>query len=211
MDPTYHGGFALWFTGMSGAGKSTLSKEVARVLRERGLKVEVLDGDEVRENLSRGLGFTREDRDRNINRISFVARLLARNGVVAIAAAISPYRDTRRSVRSRFPVGHFVEVFAECPLEKLIERDPKGLYKRALAGEIKHFTGLDDPYDAPERPEVAVHTGREDVETSVCRIIRTLELMGRVPEPAIPWTADDDELERGLVELGHLDRKRTAP
>ncbi|MCB9728916.1 MAG: adenylyl-sulfate kinase [Deltaproteobacteria bacterium] len=174
-------GYALWFTGMSGAGKSTLSAELATVLRDRGLKVEVLDGDEVRTNLSKGLGFSKEDRDTNVRRIAYVARLLARNGVVAIGAAISPYKETRDQVRDTFPVGSFVEVFVHCPLETLIERDPKGLYARALKGELKHFTGIDDPYEPPDNPEVIVNTGVETVESGVRRILSALELMGLVP------------------------------
>jgi adenylyl-sulfate kinase len=176
-----HRGFALWFTGLSGAGKSTLSEALAVVLRERGLKVEVLDGDEVRTNLSSGLGFSKEDRDTNVRRIAYVARLLARNGVIAIGAAISPYKDTRDQIRETFPVGSFVEVFASCPLEKLIQRDPKGLYARALKGELKHFTGIDDPYEPPDNPEVLVDTCVETVESGLRRILSTLELMGLVP------------------------------
>ncbi|MEZ4265399.1 MAG: adenylyl-sulfate kinase [Myxococcota bacterium] len=176
-----HRGFALWFTGLSGAGKSTLSAAVAEVLRERGMKVEVLDGDEVRTNLSKGLGFSKEDRDTNVRRIAYVARLLARNGVVAIGATISPYKDTRDQIRETFPVGSFVEVFAHCPLEHLIERDPKGLYARALKGELRHFTGIDDPYEPPENPEVVVNTCSETVESGVRRILGALELMGLVP------------------------------
>lgn len=169
------GGFALWFTGLSGSGKSTLSARIAAALRERGLKVEVLDGDLVRENLSRGLGFSKADRDENIRRIAFVAELLARNGVVAIAAAISPYRDTREAVRARFPKGRFVEVYCECPLEALVARDPKGLYERALRGEIRHFTGVDDPYEAPASAEVVVHTATESADASARRILAWLE------------------------------------
>jgi adenylyl-sulfate kinase len=176
-----HRGFALWFTGLSGAGKSTLSTALAEVLRERGLRVEVLDGDEVRTNLSKGLGFSKEDRDTNVRRIAYVARLLARNGVVAIGATISPYKDTRDQIRETFPIGGFVEVFAHCPLERLIERDPKGLYARALKGELKHFTGIDDPYEPPDNAEVVVNTCGETVEAGVRRILGTLELMGLVP------------------------------
>lgn len=176
-----HRGFALWFTGLSGAGKSTLSTALAEVLRERGMKVEVLDGDEVRTNLSKELGFSKEDRDTNVRRIAYVARLLARNGVVAISATISPYKDTRDQIRGTFPAGAFVEVYAHCPLERLIERDPKGLYARALNGELKHFTGIDDPYEAPDHAEVVVSTCGETVEAGVRRILGTLELMGLVP------------------------------
>ena len=145
-----HKGFTLWFTGMSGAGKSTISRLLELRLRERGARVEVLDGDVVRTHLSKGLGFSKEDRDENIRRIGFVCELLSRNGVIAIAAAISPYRAVREEVRARIP--NFVEVYVECPVEVLAERDVKGLYKRALAGEIPHFTGISDPYEPPVNP-----------------------------------------------------------
>ncbi len=158
----HHKGFTLWFTGMSGAGKSTVSAILERRLRALGAKVEVLDGDVVRTHLSKGLGFSKEDRDTNIRRIGFVCQLLSRNGVIAIAAAISPYRETRDWVRSQVP--HFVEVYAHCPLETLIARDVKGLYKKAIAGEIKEFTGVSDPYEAPLQPEVTIYTDRETPE-----------------------------------------------
>jgi phosphoadenosine phosphosulfate reductase len=154
-----HKGFTLWFTGMSGAGKSTISRALELRLRERGAKVEVLDGDVVRTHLSKGLGFSKEDRDENIRRIGFVCELLSRNGVIAIAAAISPYRAVREEVRARIP--NFVEIYVECPVEVLAERDVKGLYKRALAGEIPHFTGISDPYEAPVNPEVTVNSSTE--------------------------------------------------
>ena len=148
-------GFTVWFTGLSGSGKSTLADLLAPALRERGHKVEVLDGDVVRTNLSKGLGFSKEDRDTNIRRIGFVCDLLTRNGVVAISAAISPYRDIRDEVRGM--VGdNFVEVFVQCPIDVLSERDVKGLYKKALAGEIQNFTGVSDPYEEPLSPEVVV-------------------------------------------------------
>ena len=166
-------GFTLWFTGLSGAGKTTLARLVETELIRRGHKVEVLDGDVIRTNLSKGLGFSKEDRDTNIRRIGFVCNLLTRNDVVAIAAAISPYREIRDEIRDQ--IGSFVEVYCECPIEVLAERDVKGLYKKALAGEIKNFTGVDDPYEAPVSPEVTVHTGNESPEESVARIIARLE------------------------------------
>jgi len=145
-------GFTLWFTGLSGAGKSTISQIVADELRRRGLKVEVLDGDVVRTHLSKGLGFSKEDRDINIRRIGWVCEVLSRNGVAAIGAAISPYRQIRDEIRSQ--IGRFVEVYVECPIPVLAERDVKGLYQKALAGELKNFTGVSDPYEPPLNPEV---------------------------------------------------------
>jgi adenylyl-sulfate kinase len=169
-------GFTLWFTGLSGAGKSTVSQIVERALRERGARVEVLDGDVVRTNLSKGLGFSKEDRDENIRRIGFVCQLLSRNGVAAIAAAISPYRDVRDEVRSK--IDRFVEVYVECPLDTLVERDVKGLYKKALAGEIANFTGVSDPYEPPLNPEVVVRSDRETPEQSAARVLAKLEELG---------------------------------
>jgi adenylyl-sulfate kinase len=170
-------GFTLWFTGLSGSGKSTLAQYLTPILKERGCNVEVLDGDEVRENLSKGLGFSKEDRDTNIRRIGYVARLLSRNGACAITAAISPYTSVRDEVRS-MTEATFVEVYVEAPLEVVEERDTKGLYKKARAGEIKNFTGISDPYEAPENAEVTVHTGSETIEESSARIISYLEEQG---------------------------------
>ena len=171
-------GFTLWFTGLSGAGKSTISTLVERELRERGHRVELLDGDVVRTNLSKGLGFSKEDRDENVRRIGFVCQLLSRNGVAAIAAFISPYREIRDEVRQK--TENFVEVYVECPLDTLIERDVKGLYKRALAGEISNFTGVSDPYEPPLNPEVIVRTGEETPEQSVAAIVAKLEDLGYI-------------------------------
>jgi len=173
-----HKGFTIWFTGLSGAGKSTISGLLEARLRALGAKVEVLDGDVVRTHLSKGLGFSKEDRDENIRRIGFVCRLLSRNGVIAIAAAISPYRAIREEVRRT--IENFVEVYIECPLEVLAERDVKGLYKKALAGEISQFTGVSDPYEPPVDPEVTVNSAREKPEESVDRIWATLEGLGLV-------------------------------
>ena len=168
-------GFTLWFTGLSGAGKSTLAARVSGELRRRGIPVEVLDGDEVRQNLSKGLGFSREDRDTNIRRIGYVAKLLTRNGVAVITAAISPYRAIRDEVRVQ--IGAFVEVYVNASLDECIRRDTKGLYRRALAGEIPQFTGVSDPYEAPVSPELVVDTEREAVAASAARVIdRLLEL-----------------------------------
>ena len=175
-------GFTLWFTGLSGAGKSTLSVPIADRLRELGHRVEILDGDIVRTNLSKGLGFSKEDRDINIRRIGFVSNLLARNGVVAITAAISPYRSIRDEVRGMITNdgAGFVEVYVSCPIDVLAERDVKGLYKKALKGEIKNFTGVDDPYEPPLSPEVVVDSSKESVKESVDKIIGKLQALGYV-------------------------------
>lgn len=173
-----HKGFTLWFTGMSGAGKSTISRMLEEQLRTAGATVEVLDGDVVRTHLSKGLGFSKEDRDENIRRIGFVCELLSRNGVIAIAAAISPYRAVREELRGRIP--HFVEIYVECPVEVLAERDVKGLYRKALAGEITQFTGISDPYEPPLNPEVTIHSSQETPPESVARIWATLERLGLV-------------------------------
>jgi adenylyl-sulfate kinase len=173
-------GFALWFTGMSGAGKSTLSQPVAERIKQLGHRVELLDGDVVRTNLSAGLGFSKEDRDINVRRIGFVSNLLARNGVVAVTAAISPYRQIRDEVR-RLITGDgsgFVEVFVTCPVEVLAQRDVKGLYKKALAGELGNFTGVSDPYEAPLAPEVVVDSATETVEAGVEKVIAKLRELG---------------------------------
>lgn len=169
-------GFTLWFTGLSGAGKSTISEIVERQLRERGQRVERLDGDIVRTHLSKGLGFSKEDRDENIRRIGFVCQLLSRNGIAAIAAAISPYREIRDEVRGK--IDNFVEVYVECPLETLVERDVKGLYKKALAGEIKNFTGVSDPYEPPTNPEIVVKTSQQTPQQSAAIIMTKLESLG---------------------------------
>lgn len=169
-------GFTVWLTGLSGAGKSTIAAELERQLRAREIGVEVLDGDVVRTHLSKGLGFSKEDRDTNIRRIAFVAQLLSRHGVAVISAAISPYRAVRDEARSM--IGNFVEVFVACPLDELVRRDVKGLYAKALRGEIGNFTGVSDPYEEPLYPEVVVHTDRESVTTSVDRILAALEAHG---------------------------------
>ena len=175
-------GFTLWFTGLSGAGKSTLAGHVATTLRRRGCAVEILDGDEVRTNLSQGLGFSKEDRDTNIARIGYVCHLLSRNGVVAISAAISPYREVRD--QNRRQIGHFIEVYVQCSIEALTKRDVKGLYKKALAGEIQHFTGVSDPYEPPLHPEIIVDTERQTEPESLRAILEYLERHGWIPSTA---------------------------
>jgi adenylyl-sulfate kinase len=170
-------GFTLWFTGLSGAGKTTLSKLVEQRLRERGLQTELLDGDVVRTSISKGLGFTREDRDENVRRIGYVCHWLTEaKGVVAIAAFISPYRSVRDELRER--IGRFVEVYVECPIDALVDRDVKGLYKRALAGEIQNFTGVSDPYEPPLDPEIVVRTSEQTPEESAAAVVARLESLG---------------------------------
>ncbi len=175
-------GAVLWFTGLSGSGKSTLSRMIETELRKRGCKVEVLDGDEVRENLSKGLGFSKEDRDTNIRRIGYVAKLLARNGVITITAAISPYKAVRDQVRTM--CRNFIEVYTECSIEELTRRDVKGLYAKAIAGEIKNFTGISDPYEAPEKPEILVNSESQDEAQSLAVILGYLEKNGYIPATA---------------------------
>jgi adenylylsulfate kinase len=172
-------GFTLWFTGLSGSGKSTLAQYLTPKLVALGKKVEVLDGDEVRENLSKGLGFSKEDRDTNIRRIGYVANMLSRNGVVSITAAISPYSSVRDEVREACQAA-FVEVYVECPLEVVEERDTKGLYKKARQGIIKNFTGISDPYEAPSSPEVCVSTADESIEESAQKILDYLRGQGLI-------------------------------
>lgn len=180
-------GFAVWLTGLSGAGKTTIAHRLAEVLRERRGQAELLDGDIVRTNLSKGLGFSKEDRDVNIRRIGFVCKLLARNGVPVVAAAISPYQAVRDEVRRE--IGDFVEVFVSCPLDELARRDVKGLYAKALRGEITNFTGVSAPYEPPTNPDVIVQTDLETVEESVAKIVAALEARGYLP-PSHPGTAD---------------------
>ena len=200
-----HEGFTLWFTGLSGAGKTTLAKKVQRVMLSRGMNTELLDGDVVRTNLSKGLGFSKEDRDTNIRRIGFVASLLARNNTVCLAAAISPYQAIRDEVRALHK--HFVEVYTYASIEELTNRDVKGLYKKALAGEIKGFTGVDDPYEAPKNPEIAIDTEKETVDESADRIVRYLELKGLIP--AAPGADIGPEEEAAILgrlrELSFID------
>jgi adenylylsulfate kinase len=172
-------GFILWFTGLSGSGKSTLANFITPILKEKGCNVEILDGDEVRENLSKGLGFSKEDRDTNIRRIGYVANMLSRNGVVSITAAISPYREIRDECRAKAQVP-FIEIFVDAPLEVVEARDTKGLYKKARAGIIKQFTGISDPYEAPAKPEITLKTGDESIEASANKILKYLSTKGLI-------------------------------
>jgi adenylyl-sulfate kinase len=176
-EPMTSAGFTIWFTGLSGSGKSSIAAVLERELRARGHRVEVLDGDVVRTHLSKGLGFSKEDRDTNIRRIGWVCEVLSRNDVVAIAAAISPYREVRDEVRAA--IGRFVEVFVTAPLEVLADRDVKGLYRKAMAGEISNFTGVNDPYEEPLNPEVVCYSdGRETPEQSAARVMAKLQELG---------------------------------
>jgi adenylyl-sulfate kinase len=173
-------GFTLWFTGLSGAGKTTISRLVEAELRERGSRVEVLDGDIVRENLSKGLGFSKEDRDTNIRRIAFVADLLSRNGVPVITAAISPYREIRDEARELM-ADRFIEIFVKASVEVCAERDVKGLYEKAFKGEIKEFTGVSDPYEPPLNPELTLDTEHQSPEESAGKILGLLEDRQLIP------------------------------
>jgi adenylylsulfate kinase len=198
-------GFTLWFTGLPCSGKSTLAKGVEEILLERGMKVEVLDGDIVRTNLTKGLGFSKEDRDTNIRRIGFVCHLLTRNDIVAIAAAISPYKEIRDENRKL--IGRFAEVYVKCPVEVAEQRDVKGMYEKARKGEIKNFTGIDDPYEPPEKPEVIVDTENESVEECIEKIVRTLELMGYIPPSGVEeeYSPEEEEkIKQRLRDLGYI-------
>ncbi len=198
-------GFTLWFTGLPCSGKSTLAELVARELQRYGRGVEIMDGDVVRTHLTKGLGFDKAGRDENIRRIGFVCKLLSRHGAVAIAAAISPYRAIRDEVRSTME--DFVEVYVDTPLEVCIQRDVKGMYKKALAGEIKGFTGIDDPYEAPLNPELVIHTEHETVPESAARIMSKLQELGYLdPADAPPYTAvEEDRIRTRLTQLGYIE------
>ncbi len=198
-------GVTVWFTGMSGAGKTALAIPLAQELRRRGLKVERLDGDIVRQSLTSDLGFSKEDRDKNIERVTFVAKLLTRNGVAVLCSFISPYRAVRARVREQ--VGNYVEIYCHAPLDTLIERDVKGLYKKALAGEIQNFTGISDPYEPPEKPDVVIDSGAETIDESLSRILSKLEALGYIPpaEEEDAYTSDEEaEIEARLAALGYL-------
>ena len=202
-------GFTLWFTGLSGAGKSTVSQAVYMELMRRSFSVELLDGDIIRTNFSKGLGFSKMDRDINIRRIGFISYLLNKHDIISIVAAISPYRETRELNRAL--LGKYVEIFCDCPIEKLCERDPKGLYKKARSGEIANFTGISDPYERPENPELVLETWVESKEESFNKVIAHLESRGYIPQRnqcALREYTKEDELEirRRLVSLGFAEK-----
>ncbi|MDP9298176.1 MAG: adenylyl-sulfate kinase [Actinomycetota bacterium] len=191
-------GFTVWFTGLSGAGKSTIAEMLYHEFQARGLRTEILDGDVVRQTLSKGLGFSKEDRDMNIMRIGFVADLLTRNGVATICCPISPYREARAAVRAQ--IGAFVEVYVYATVDEIKDhRDPKGLYKKALAGEITHFTGVDDPYEAPEHPELVVDTLVESPQESLRDVLEKLQELGYLDDASA--LIEGDRVHSGLTDL----------
>ncbi len=201
-------GVTLWFTGLPCSGKTTVSQLVYERLRRCGSKVELLDGDIVRQNLTRGLGFSREDRDENIRRIGFVCHLLTRNSIIAIAAAISPYRAVRDEVRSL--IGSFLEIYADCPLEVCKRRDVKGMYKRAVAGELAHFTGVSDPYEAPLHPDLVLYTNEETPEESARKVLALLASRSHLAPEMLAEVAPEvvgqsNALGRSMQQVGDLD------
>mgnify|MGYP001558644642 CR=1 FL=1 len=195
-------GATLWFTGLPSSGKSTIAREVFQRLLDRGLPAELLDGAEVRESLSRGLGFAREDREEHIRRIGYVAKLLSRNGVIAICAAVSPYRATREEVRRN--TTHFVEVFVDCPVGVAEARDREGWYARARRGEVEEFTGVNAPYEPPDAPEVHVHADQETVDQAATKVLHTLEELELIPRVEGESAAQIDEIRRRLAALGYI-------
>ncbi len=194
-------GITLWFTGVPASGKSAIANRVRELLAARALPVELLDGPEVRQSLSRGLGFTHEDREENVRRIGYVAKLLSRNGVIAICAAVSPYRATRQEIRQH--VSNFVEIFVDCPLEVAERRDTEGLYAKARAGVIDDFTGVSDPYERPEKPEVYIRSDEESIEQAAAKVVKTLELLQLIPQVDDGFP-DADDLRRRLRGLGYI-------
>lgn len=174
-------GFTAWFTGLPCSGKTTIADRVADILREKGYRVERLDGDIVRKGLTSDLGFSKEDRDENIKRVTFVAKLLSRNGVAVLATFVSPYRERRAKTREE--IENFVEIFVRCPVETCIKRDIKGMYKKALAGEISNFTGVDDPYEEPENPELIIDTDKDDIKESTKKVLDKFSELGYLDQP----------------------------
>lgn len=196
-------GLTLWFTGLPGAGKTSITRRLEELLRARGYRVERLDGDTVRQGLSRDLGFTPEERDRHLARVTYVAKLLSRNGVIVLCAFIAPYRKQRDHARTE--IGNFLEVFVDTPLAVCEERDPKGLYQKARAGEIEHFTGVSDPYEPPERPDITVQTVDRSVEASARWVLQQLEAQGRIRPAESDYTPEEEkEIEDRLRSMGYL-------
>jgi adenylylsulfate kinase len=196
-------GATVWFTGLPASGKSTVAREVYQRLYDRGCAVELLDGAEVRESLSRGLGFSRADREENVRRIGYVAKLLSRNGVIAICAAVSPYRSSREEVRRN--TTNFIEVHVDCPVPVAEQRDVEGMYAAARRGEIEEFTGVNAPYEAPVNPEVYINSASESVDQGTWKVMRTLEMLGIVPaEAAAEKDVQEDEIRRRLASLGYI-------
>ena len=198
-----HEGATLWLTGLPSSGKSTIARAVEGMLLDRRCRVELLEGPEIRQSLSRGLGFSPADREENVRRIGFVAKLLSRNGVIAICAAIAPYRATREEIRRN--VTNFIEVFVDVPVEVAERRDAQGLYARARRGELADFTGVNAPYEPPEEPEVHIHADREPADQAAAKVVRTLELIGLVPRAEeAPHLPDEEEVRRRLAGLGYI-------
>lgn len=197
-------GFTLWFTGLPCSGKTTVAEIVEKELRNRGLNVESLDGDEIRKHFSKGLGFSKEDRDTHILRMGFIAKLLSRNGVAVSAAFVSPYREIRDQIRK--DMEGFIEIFVKCPVEVCIERDVKGMYKKALAGEIKNFTGVSDPYEEPLNPELVIETDKESIEESVQKVLQMLEGMGYISssEESAYTPEEEEKVKNRLKALGYI-------
>ena len=200
---TQNHGAVAWFTGLPSSGKSTIANDVYRRLLDRGFAVELLDGSEVRESLSRGLGFSHEDREEHVRRIGYVAKLLSRNGVIAICAAVSPYRATRDEVRRN--TTNFLEIYVECPVSVAESRDTDGMYAKARRGELHDFTGVNAAYEAPEAPEVHIHSDREPADAAAWKVLRTLEMIGVIPgAPESERSAQEDDIRRRLASLGYL-------
>lgn len=198
-----HQGAVIWFTGLPSSGKSTIARAVYDQLLQKGCSAELLDGAEVRESLSRGLGFSREDREENVRRIGYVAKLLSRNGVITICAAVSPYRATRAEVRHN--TTNFIEVYVECPVEVAAARDVDGMYARARRGEMEEFTGVNAPYEEPLEPEVHIRSDVEPAGSAAWKIIRSLELIGIIaPDDGAPRPPQEDEIRRRLAALGYI-------
>ena len=198
-------GFTLWFTGLPCSGKTTVAEVIDKELRDRGLNVESLDGDEVRKHLSKDLGFSKEDRDTHIRRMGFIAKLLSRNNVATLGAFVSPYREVRDFLRSE--IEDFVEVYVKCSLEVCIERDVKGMYKKALAGEIQNFTGISDPYEEPLNSELVVETDKETVAESAEKVLRKLEELGYIPviSESVTYTVEEEaKIKKRLKSLGYI-------